>query len=60
MMAETHPRAIPVRVTVKTLRQMCIERDPDFIEDGENPIEYEFTRRKFRGRYRLRGPYEDS
>lgn len=58
-MADTSPRAIPVRVIVKTLRQMCIENDPDFIEDGENPIEYDFPKRKFRGRYKHRGAYED-
>ena len=53
------PRAIPVRTTTRTLRQMCLEADPEFIEDSENPIEYEFPRRKFRGRYKFRGPYED-
>jgi hypothetical protein len=54
----TSPQAIPVRIRVRTLRQMVIASDSEFMEESENPVEYEFTKRKFRGRYRVRGPYE--
>jgi hypothetical protein len=55
----TSPRAIPVKVTVKTLRNMCIEADPEFIEKSENVDEYEFTKRTFKGRTRYRGAYAE-
>lgn len=55
----TSPRAIPVRTTRKTMRQMCIEADPEFITESTNPIEYEFTKRTFRGRTNHRGAYAD-
>lgn len=54
----TSPQAIPVRIRVRTLRQMVINADSEFMEESENPVEYEFTKRKFRGRYKTRGPYE--
>jgi len=53
------PQAIPVRVRIRTLRQMCLEADSDFIEESENQTEYEFSKRKFKGRYKYRGPYAD-
>lgn len=58
----TSPRAIPVRVTVKTLRQMCIEADPDFYPEGRRPITYEFGggKRKFREVTNSSGPYAES
>lgn len=45
----------------RTLRQMCIEADPSFIEASIVDIEYEFGggRRIFKGRYQHRGPYGD-
>lgn len=55
----TSPQAIPVRVRTRTLRQMVIQSDSEFMEESENPTEYEFSKRKFRGRYRHRGPYSD-
>lgn len=55
----TSPRAIPVRVTQKTWRQLVIEADPDYYQDSENPVEYEFKSRKFRGRYKQRGAYAE-
>lgn len=55
----TSPRAIPVRTTQKTLRQMCLEADPEFIEESLNPVEYEFSKRTFRGRTNHRGAYTD-
>jgi hypothetical protein len=54
----TSPQAIPVRIRVRTLRQLCIQSDSEFMEESENPVEYEFSKRKFRGRYKHRGPYE--
>lgn len=56
----TSPRAIPVRIVTKTLRQMCLESDPEFMEESENPEVYRFGKRVFRERYRTRGPYEES
>lgn len=55
------PQAIPVRVRTRELRQMCVEADPDFYQEAENPVEYEFNsgKRIFRGRYKQRGPYAD-
>lgn len=55
------PQAIPVRVRQKTWRQLVVEADPDFVQESENPISYEFAngKRKFRERYKQRGPYED-
>lgn len=53
------PKAIPVKVTVKTLRQMCVEADPNFYTDGRQPITYEFGggKRKFREITDKSGPY---
>jgi hypothetical protein len=47
---------------VRTLRQMCIEADPGFIEGSLVDVEYEFGggRRLFKGRYQHRGPYGDT
>lgn len=55
------PQPIPVRVRQKTWRQLVVEADPDFVQESENPVEYEFagTKRKFRGRYKQRGAYAD-
>lgn len=39
---------------------MCLEADPEFMEESENPEVYRFGKRVFRERYRTRGPYEDS
>lgn len=55
----TSPRAIPVRVRTRTLRNMCIEADPEFITESERPPEYEFSKRTFRGHTRTRGAYAD-
>jgi len=52
------PVAIPVRTLRKTLRQVVIEADPEYITEDRNPIEYEFPKRIFRGNYKTRGPYE--
>ena len=54
----TSPQAIPVRIRTRTLRQMVIATDSEFMEESENVREYEFSKRKFRGRYKVRGPYE--
>ena len=54
----TSPIAIPVRTLAKTLRQIVIESDPEFVAEDRNPIEFEFPRRIFRGNYKIRGPYE--
>lgn len=54
----TSPIAIPVRTLRKTLRQVVIEADPEYITEDRNPIEYEFPKRIFRGNYKTRGPYE--
>lgn len=50
---------IPVKTTVKTLRQMCIEADPEFYIEGRKPIAYEFGggKRKFREITDNSGPY---
>lgn len=53
----TSPRAIPVRTRIRTLRNMCIEADPEFIEESENQVEYEMSKKKFKGRTRHRGAY---
>lgn len=50
-------QAIPVRTSLKTIRQIVIEADPEFQTDDSMPIEYEFTKRKFKGPYRQRGAY---
>ena len=54
----TSPRAIPVRTLAKTLRQIVIEADPEYMTEDRNPVEYEFPRHIFRGNYKNRGPYE--
>jgi hypothetical protein len=57
----TSPQAIPVRVRVTTLRQEVIKADPEFMQESEQPVEYEFSggKRKFRGRYKHRGAYAE-
>lgn len=56
------PKAIPVKVSVKTLRQMCVEADPEFYTEGRRPIAYEFGagRRVFREITDQSGPYAES
>lgn len=56
------PTAIPVKVTVKTLRQMCVEADPEFFSEGRKPIAYEFGagKRVFREITDQSGPYAGS
>lgn len=55
----TSPQAIPVRIRVRTLRQLCIQSDSEFMEESENVREYEFSKRTFKGRYKHRGAYAD-
>lgn len=57
----TSPRAIPVRVTVTTLRQKCVEADPEFFTEGRKPVAYEFGggKRIFREVTDQSGPYSD-
>ena len=57
----TSPRAIPVRTRVTTLRQKCIEADPDFYTEGRRPVSYEFAngKRVFREVTDQSGPYAD-
>jgi hypothetical protein len=50
--------ALPVRRTQKTLRQIVIEADPEYVVEDRNPVEYEFPKHTFRGNYKIRGPYE--
>lgn len=54
--------AIPVRVRVTTLRQRCVEADPDFYPESRRPVAYEFAdgKRKFREITDQSGPYKDS
>lgn len=54
--------ALPVRVRHKNWRQLVIEADPEWIQESQNPVEYEFTgvnvtKRIFRGYYQKRGAY---
>lgn len=58
----TSPRAIPVKVRTRTLRQMCVEADPNFYEEGRRPVSYEFNngKRVFREITDISGPYSDS
>lgn len=53
--------AIPVRVRVTTLRNKCVEADPDFYTEGRRPIAYEFSggKRVFREVTNTSGPYSD-
>lgn len=53
--------AIPVRVRVTTLRQRCIEADPDFYPESRRPVAYEFSggKRIFREVTDQSGPYSD-
>lgn len=53
--------AIPVRTRVRTLRQMCVDADPDFYPEGRRPVAYEFAngKRKFREITDHSGPYSD-
>jgi hypothetical protein len=57
----TSPRAIPVKVRTRTLRQMCIEADPEFYAESRRPVAYEFSnnRRVFREVTAQSGPYAD-
>lgn len=57
----TSQAAIPVQVRVTTLRQKCVEADPDFYTEGRRPIAYEFAdgKRKFREITDASGPYAD-
>ncbi|MFT3987194.1 hypothetical protein [Aestuariivirga sp.] len=52
-------KAIPVRVRQRPFRSLVTEADPDFTTEDSNPIEYEFGKRIFRGRYRQRFPYSE-
>ena len=56
-MAVSPIAAIPVRTQLKTLRQIVIEADPEYQVEDNTPIEYEFTKRTFKGPYRKRGAY---
>ena len=51
--------AIPVKVRVTTLRQRCVEADPDFYSEGRKPVAYEFNggKRVFREITDQSGPY---
>lgn len=57
----TSPKAIPVRYRTRTLRQMCIEADPEFYPESRKPIAYEFHngKRVFREVTDQSGPYAD-
>lgn len=57
----TSQAAIPVRVRVTTLRNKCVEADPDFYTEGRRPIAYEFAggKRIFREVTDQSGPYSD-
>lgn len=57
----TSQAAIPVRVRVTTLRNKCVEADPDFYTEGRRPIAYEFAggKRIFREVTDASGPYSD-
>lgn len=57
----TSPAAIPVRVRVTTLRNKCVEADPDFYTEGRRPVAYEFAggKRVFREVTDQSGPYSD-
>lgn len=52
-------QAIPVRTKVRTIRQMCVDADPEFMTEGLRPVEYEMgkAKRVFRGFYQERGAY---
>lgn len=60
-MPVTSPQAIPVKVRVRTLRQLCIEADPDFYQESREPVAYEFAggKRVFREITNLRGAYAE-
>ena len=55
----TNDRAIPVRTIVRTLRELVLKSDPEFIRESQEAREYEFTTRTFKGRYAQRGPYTE-
>lgn len=57
----TSPRAIPVKVRTTTLRQRCVEADPDFYPEGRKPVAYEFAggKRIFREVTDDSGPYSN-
>ena len=56
----TSPRAIPVRIRVRTFRQMCQDVDPDFTRDANLVDEYEWSNgRVHKGYYKTRGAYAD-
>lgn len=56
------PIALPVKVTTKTLRQICVEADPEFYPESRKPIAYEFGagKRVFREITDQSGPYAES
>lgn len=55
------PKAIPVKTRVRTLRQMCIEADPEFYPESRKPVAYEFNngKRVFREVTYESGAYAD-
>jgi hypothetical protein len=55
------PKAIPVKVRVRTLHQICIEADPEFYPESREPVAYEFAggKRVFREITAKSGPYGD-
>lgn len=57
----TSPKAIPVQTRTRTLRQMCVEHDPEFYPEGRKPVAYEFHngKRIFREVTAESGPYAD-
>lgn len=52
-------KAIPVRWRTRTLRQWCIEADPEFYPESRRPVAYEFGNGKkvFREVTDQSGPY---
>lgn len=58
----TSQAAIPVRVRVTTLRQRCVEADPEFYPESRRPVAYDFAggKRIFREITDQSGPYSDT
>lgn len=56
---EVPVKVIPVRLRQRPWRNLVTEADPEFTTEDSNPIEYEFSKRVFRGRYRQRFPYSE-
>lgn len=52
-------KAIPVQMRQRPWRNLVTEADPEFTTEDSNPVEYEFGKRIFRGRYRQRFPYSE-